>query len=283
MPSLNCTWTDATTIRQSLLKGEGLYDPLAAFQLDSPSCGEIRAFFQEQEEAIRGSSVFTVFFSGHGHLHDGKFYLCPADYNPSFPSACGISISELIRYARDLEFKTLNIIIDACQSGQSGADLRESIERPAREDNSSLCVSIIASCLPDQFSITGNPLSAFTELLNDFIVGARDALVARSILTLSDISQLIPDIPQGSGRQQTVVHYSLNVLGPAHFCINPLYDERQRQPHNFLLSPHSSLGAAAFRSKEALENVYSSIGGASGMRGSLPRSGLYVILRAQIC
>ncbi len=203
--------------------------------------------------------MFTIFFSGHGGIHNGSFYLCPSDYSPDFPSAHGISISELIRYARDLEIKILNIVIDACQSGHSGTDLREAIEKPAKENDSSLCISIIASCLPDQSSIAGHPLSEFTKSLNDFLIGAADSHVSRRILTLGDLSQLIPEIHHRSGKRQNVVHYSLNVLGPAHFCMNPLLGNKQRQPHSAILSPHSNLGAAAFKAKETLEDVYASV------------------------
>lgn len=247
-------------MKESLLKSDVIYDQLLAFQLDSPTSNEVRSFFQHNQDSLRDCPVFTIFFSGHGDIRDGKFYICPTDYSPEFPSASGIPISDLIRYARDLKIGTLNIVLDACRSGQAGADLREAIERPARENNSSLCVSILASCLPDQSSVTGNPLSAFTKLLNDFIVGSKDPFVNRRFLTLGDISQLMPAVRHAAGSRQTVVHYALNVLGPARFCANPLLNERQRQPHNALLSPHSSLGEAALNSKEALEAVYTSIG-----------------------
>lgn len=258
LPNLSCTKNDATTIKDSLLSQQGLYLPDLAFQLDSPTCNEIHDFFLEKISKIRECQVFTIFFSGHGGVHNENFYLCPKDYFPDLPSAHGISVAELIRYARDLDVKILNIVIDACQSGHSSTDLREAIEKPAKENKSSLCISIIASCLPDQSSLAGSPLSPFTKGLNDFIVGSADSQVARPILTLGDISHLIPEITHQSGKRQNVVHYSLNVLGPAHFCVNPLVGEKQRQPHNVLLSPQSNLGAAAFRSKDALEAVYAS-------------------------
>ncbi len=236
-----------------------MYDPNLAFQLDSPTCSEIRDFFPKNKAKIQGCTVFTVFFSGHGCIHNGNFYLCPKDYTSDFPSSNGFSISDLIRYARDLKFEVLNIVIDACQSGHSGTELREAIEKPTKENDSPLCISITASCLPDQSSTTGNPLSPFTKSLNDLIIGAADSHVLRPILTLGDLSRLIPEIPHQSGRRQNVVHYSLNVLGPAHFCLNPLLNDRVRQPHSAILSPQSNLGAAAFKSKADLENIYDSV------------------------
>lgn len=241
------------------MKRDGLYSADLAFQLDSPSCGQLREFFSQYRGEIQNCPVFTIYFSGHGGIHNGRYYLCPKDYSPDFPSSCGISISELIRYAQDLGIKVLNIVIDACQSGHSSADLREAIERPARENEGSMCISILASSLPDQSSITGEKLSAFTSKLNDFISGASDSQVIRPLLTLSDISSLFPEIRHKSGKRQNIVHYSLNVLGPAYFCINPLIKEKRVQPHNSLLSPASSLGATAFKLKQSLEAVYTEL------------------------
>lgn len=187
----------------------------------------------------------------------GSYYLSPIDYDERLPSASGISIGQIIRWATDLKVKVLNILVDACQSGSSLTDLREILEQTGRDNEKGPAVSLLVSSTNDQSSWTGENLSQFTNKIHEVLTGVVRAHVSRKFLTLADISAVIPKLQGGSsGGSQDAVHTAINVLGPPTFCKNPLHDGQEDDPHPALLSPYSGLGQKAFAHQKSLRRFY---------------------------
>ncbi|RYD84801.1 MAG: caspase family protein [Verrucomicrobiaceae bacterium] len=260
LSDLNCTLADGKVIRESLL-AQGGYSEACAWQIDSPTKQELEMFLLGKLTELRGIDILTVFFSGHGGVANGSYYLCLRDYSPSSPSLTGFPVSLIVRFAVEMGVSILNIVIDACHSGQAQADLRDALERPAMSEDPSICVSVLASSLADQSSFTGNPYSYFTTKLNDFIVGNHTVQSKKAWVSLADIASVMVHNYQDGNLGQNVVQASLNVLGPAPFCINPLLVSSEQQPHSPLLSPKSNLGKQVHRLKDTLARIH----------GDLPR------------
>ena len=117
----------------------------------------MRAVLEPQPTA---SEIF-FYFSGHGHSEDGEFFFCPKDFDPRRPNETGLSNAELHALLRETSPELVVKVVDACSSGallvKSGGEFL-----PTDKGGLKNLVQI-ASCLDSQTSLTGEPLSEFTE------------------------------------------------------------------------------------------------------------------------
>jgi uncharacterized caspase-like protein len=75
------------------------------------------------EEQATQKDVILIFLSSHGALdHKGNLYILPTDFNPYNLFATALNIKDLTDGMSGAPCKKL-ILLDACHSGQSGADL----------------------------------------------------------------------------------------------------------------------------------------------------------------
>lgn len=155
---LQCCRTDAEAIH-ALLNATGRFDDIHSFNdLDAENLkAQLRAVL---EPVPAGSEIF-FYFSGHGHSEDGEFFFCPKDFDSRKPNATGLSNAELHALLRETSPELVVKVIDACSSGalltKSGSDFL-----PADKGGLKNLVQI-ASCMDSQTSLTGEPLSEFTE------------------------------------------------------------------------------------------------------------------------
>jgi hypothetical protein len=233
------------------------YDASRCWSLESPSKSEVEEFLKANFKSFRDLDVLTLFFSGHGGINNGHYYLCPRDYHPDLPSLTGLSISFIVRFAASADISLVNIVIDACQSGGAQLELTEALQRPVRTDEPSVSVSMLVACLTDQPAFAGNPFSLFTSKLLTFMEGAATTHSTREWLSLADIASPLASQMQSSG--QDAMHVALNVLGPAPFCLNPLHNPATQQPHSRVLSPRSPLGKRVFDFKDTLYRIYADL------------------------
>jgi hypothetical protein len=103
----------------------------------------------------------SFYFTGHGFQHEDKFFLCPADFNNKRPHVTGLSNTELHTLLRPADAELVVKVIDACYSGVLLVKSGDVFLPPAKNGFKNLIQ--IASCLDSQTSLTGHPLSQFTE------------------------------------------------------------------------------------------------------------------------
>lgn len=155
---LQCCRVDAEAI-YALLSATGRFDDIHSFNdLDAES---LKAQLRAVLEPVPAASEIFFYFSGHGHSEDGEFFFCPKDFDPRKPNATGLSNAELHALLRETSPELVVKVIDACSSGalltKSGSDFLPS-------DKGGLTNLVqIASCMDSQTSLTGEPLSEFTE------------------------------------------------------------------------------------------------------------------------
>ena len=164
-----------------------------------------------REVIDKQSSVGELFFyfTGHGCQQDDEFYHCATEFDPKNPNRTGISTNELHALLRMASADVVVKVIDACNSGTV---LIKSGQGFALEKEPGFRTLIqISSCLDSQTSLTGQPLSVFTEKFRDSVLRKTEGVVHYTDIIYSLRDEFIGNneqtpffISQGTGRERFV-------------------------------------------------------------------------------
>ena len=162
-------------------------------------------------EIGRHHSIGELFFyfTGHGCQRDDDFYYCATGFHHKHPNTTGIStteLHELLRMARaDLVVK----VADACNSGTVLVKSGKGFVLGQAQDFKSFIQ--ISSCLDYQNTLTGNPLSLFTEKFRESVLRKTEGEVYYSDIVYALRDEFIENdeqtpffVSQGTGREQFV-------------------------------------------------------------------------------
>ena len=148
------------------------------------------------------------YFTGHGYQHDSEFFFCATNFDAKRPNETGISNSELHTLLRAPEADLVVKVIDACSSGALLVKSSDGSFIPANKQGFKNLIQI-ASCLDSQNSLTGDPLSLFTDKFrvaalrkSEGIVYYTDIIEALRDEFLDNDSQTPHFVSQGTGREQ---------------------------------------------------------------------------------
>lgn len=158
LSKLDCCSADVEAIRE-LLSATKKYQSIVVLEdLDGGAMKQkIRAAIENQTEI----SELFFYFTGHGYAHGEEFFHCGVEFRSDRPNETGVSASELHTLLRLANAKLVVKVIDACNSG---THLVKSDVGFFREDSKNFNNIIqFSSCLDTQSSMTGDPLSLFTE------------------------------------------------------------------------------------------------------------------------
>lgn len=115
--------------------------------------------------------IALFYFAGHGHIEDTGGFLCASDCKTGDE---GLSLSDVMTYARNSNAKNKIIILDSCHSGIVG-------ERPGNQGNAEIIegMTILTASTADQYAYEGanGAAGVFTNLLVDALGGAAANLV----------------------------------------------------------------------------------------------------------
>lgn len=149
------------------------------------------------------------YFTGHGHQVPDEFFYCATNFDAKRPNETGLSNSELHNLLKAGDADLVVKVIDACSSGQllvkaDGAFM-------VSEKDGFASIIQIASCLDSQSSLTGDPLSQFTDKFRNAVLRPKSGKVYYSDIIstlrdefLSNKSQIPHFVTQGTGRDQFV-------------------------------------------------------------------------------
>ena len=157
------------------------------------------------------SSIGELFFyfSGHGCLHKGEFYCCATKFDQKRPNETGISNNELHTILKLADPELVVKVIDACNSGTLlvKSDGESIFHREHQFKN----LIQMSSCLESQNSLTGEPLSPFTEKFRSSALRKEQGPVYYIDIISSLIDEFLPNndqipffVSQVTGREQFV-------------------------------------------------------------------------------
>lgn len=158
LDKLECCKADVEAM-QDLLAATGRFDSIEVI-LNSDS-GGLKERIRAVIDAHKSISEIFFYYTGHGFMRGLEFYYCATDFDDKRPNETGLANSELHVLLRSLEADLVVKVIDACSSGtllikSDGAFLP--VDKGVFKN-----ILQIASCLDSQSSLTGDPLSLFTE------------------------------------------------------------------------------------------------------------------------
>lgn len=202
---LSCCADDVNAMQEFLKETHG-YDQIEILQ--NLKANDLKDRLREIVAPEGAYKEILFYFTGHGHNIRDIFYFCSADFDSNRPNETGLSNEDLLEIFRASNADLIVQIIDACNSGtRIIKDACYGILPPPTKEGIRNYI-LIASCLNDQNSLTGDPLSVFTEkfieaslkktkgevFYSDVINVLRDAFIENNTQTPYFISQ-------GTGRE----------------------------------------------------------------------------------
>ena len=166
---------------------------------------------QIRSEISRHQSVGELFFyfTGHGCQRDDEFYYCATGFDHKHPNTTGISTTELHDLLRMAKADLVVKVVDACNSGTVLVKSGEGFISKQRQDFKKFIQ--ISSCLDSQDSLTGNPLSMFTEKFRESALRKTEGEVYYTDIVYALRDEFIENdeqtpffVSQGTGREQFV-------------------------------------------------------------------------------
>ncbi len=206
LQNLSCCAADILSMK-NLLDATGKYENIHVLEnLDSNNLKSKIRFSVDNSE-----SIFELFFyyTGHGYAHEDEFYYCATDFDASRPNETGLSTSELHTLLKLSNADIVVKVVDACNSGVRLIKSDVGLTQQNKYGFKNLVQ--ISSCLDTQFSLTGDPLSLFTDKFiksalskSEGVVHYLDIISALRDKFLDNETQVPFFVQQGTGREEFI-------------------------------------------------------------------------------
>ncbi len=200
---LECCEEDVKAIL-NLLDATNKYAAIKDFiNLDSSELkNKIRSFL----DTVDNVNELFFYFSGHGFANNDDFYFCTTDFDSKKPNVTGLSMNDLHQLLRATNAKLVVKIIDACNSGKRLIK-NEGWVFPVDKSIFNNHIQM-ASCLDNQNSMTGDPLSLFTQSFYEAVLAKESGEVYYTEIInwlrdeyQNDYHQIPHFVTQGTGRE----------------------------------------------------------------------------------
>lgn len=203
---LECCGDDVAAMKE-LLEATEKFDSIEVI-LDSAS-SDLKDRIRDAIDANKPAREIFFYFTGHGFQHQTEFFYCATNFDSKRPNETGLSNSELHTLLRSSDADLVVKVIDACSSGTLLVKSEDPFQPTSKQGFKNLIQ--IASCLDSQNSLTGDPLSFFTEKFRaatlrktEGTVYYTDVIDALRDEFLENNNQTPHFVSQGTGREQFV-------------------------------------------------------------------------------
>ena len=203
---LACCGEDLVAI-QELIESTGKFQTVEV--LLNQDSSQLKDRIRFTVDAHSNIEEIFFYFTGHGYQNEADFFFCGTNFDVHRPNETGLSNDELHTLLRPANADLMVKIIDACSSGALLFKTDGSVVPVIKQGFKN--VIQIASCLDSQSSLTGDPLSLFTERFvsaalrkTDGTVYYMDIIGALRDEFLNNHSQTPHFVSQGTGREYFV-------------------------------------------------------------------------------
>src|SRR5205085_8789620 len=114
MAQLSCCHDDLEAMNALLRATEKFEEVVVIKNKDSDA---LKLHLRSSLEKVKSPEELFIYFTGHGHVHEGEFYHCATNFDAKRPNDTGLSTSELHTLLRPLDATLVVKVIDACYSG----------------------------------------------------------------------------------------------------------------------------------------------------------------------
>lgn len=206
LAKLECCHHDILAIKQ-LLEATGKYDKITA--IENAEADALKSEIRAAVDQAQSPDELFFYFTGHGLQHETEFFFCATNFDSKRPNETGISTTELHTLLRLADAGLVVKVVDACNSGT--LLIKSEGVWTSHDKNGFKNIIQIASCLDSQNSLTGNPLSLFTDTFvsaalrkTEGIVFYTDIINSLRDYFISNDSQTPFFVSQSTGREQFV-------------------------------------------------------------------------------
>jgi hypothetical protein len=175
LPELECCLADIEAMKQ-LLEATQKYQEIVL--IANLTAVDLKTALRSAVEKVASPKELFFYFTGHGHQNDSEFFYCATDFDDKIPNQTGISQEELHTLLKLASAELIVKVVDACNSG--ALLVKSSYLRSYQNKEGIRNLIQISSCLENQTSLTGEPLSQFTQ---SFIVSALKKLSGKVFYT----------------------------------------------------------------------------------------------------
>lgn len=172
LQDLHCCRDDVLAIKELIEETKKYDDILVVEDADADAMKEsIRVIVN------KGVPIEELFFyfTGHGYHNEADFFFCAKNFDIKRPNETGVSNAELHTLLRLSGADLVVKVVDACNSGTLLVKSEDSRAFQSKDGFNNIIQ--IASCLDSQNSLTGDPLSLFTEKFRDSALRKNEGIV----------------------------------------------------------------------------------------------------------
>lgn len=158
LPNLACCHDDVLAMRELLAETEK-YEEITI--IENADADALKGQLRSALDKVSSPEELFFYFTGHGHQCETDFFLCASDFDAKRPNETGLSTAELHTLLKLADAALVVKVIDACNSGTLLVKSQVTWAPESKDGFRNLIQ--IASCLDSQNSLTGAPLSLFTQ------------------------------------------------------------------------------------------------------------------------
>jgi uncharacterized caspase-like protein len=156
---LECCSADVAAMK-GLLDATGKFESITV--IENKEADALKSRIRDAIDMVSSPEELFFYFTGHGHQHEAELFLCATDFDLKRPNETGISRDELYTLLRLANAGLIVNVLDACHSG-TPLIKSEAVWFPTAFKDAVRNLVVFASSLESQNSLTGHPLSAFTD------------------------------------------------------------------------------------------------------------------------
>lgn len=176
--------------------------------IENVKADDLKNRIREAIDKVESPTELFFYYSGHGYQNEDDFYYCATNFDAKRPNETGVSTEELHTLLRLAEADLVVKVIDACNSGS--LLVKSELIIPQNKQGFKNLIQI-SSCLDTQNSLTGDPLSLFTEKFRASVLRKTDGVVYYTDIIsalrdefIDNRSQIPFFVSQVTGREQFV-------------------------------------------------------------------------------
>jgi hypothetical protein len=201
---LDCCRADVAAMKE-LLDAAEKYETIEI--IENADANDLKEKIRAAVGKANSPAELFFYYTGHGYSHEDEFFYCARNFDPSRPNETGLSTSDLHTFLRLADADLVIKVADACSSGTHLVKSEVGLTPQNKQGFKNLIQ--ISSCLDTQSSLTGHPLSLFTQKFRNAalsktegVVYYTDVIAALRDQFIGNDTQIPFFVSQYTGREQ---------------------------------------------------------------------------------
>jgi hypothetical protein len=172
LANLDCCRADVAAMRE-LLDATEKYETIEI--IENADANDLKATIRAAVDKAKSPSELFFYYTGHGYSYEDEFFYCATNFDSNRPNETGLSTTDLHTFLRLANADLVIKIADACNSGTHLVKAEIGLSPQNKQGFKNLIQ--ISSCLDTQSSLSGDPLSLFTQKFRNAALSKTEGVV----------------------------------------------------------------------------------------------------------